>query len=96
MSDKSFNFKIVTPHETIGPLPCDSLKISISDGKNDNAGGSYGIRRGHAEALFALDNGLTEAFSGGKSVFSAETSVGFVKVSRDLVTIVVDSIRLNS
>ena len=93
MSDKCFNFKIVTPHESIGPLSCDSLKFLIADGKRDKQGGSYGIRKGHAEALFALDAGKTEAFIDGKIVFSAETDGGFAKVTPTLVTLVVDSVK---
>ena len=56
MSDKTFNFKIVTPSSSIGPLPCDSLKFSISDGNSDKKGGLYGVRKGHTEALFALQS----------------------------------------
>ena len=94
MSDKCFIFKIITPHGAIGPLRCDSLKISITDGKQSGKGGSYGIRKGHAETLFALEEGTTQAFLDGKSVLFAQTSGGFAKISRDLVIIVVDSVTL--
>jgi len=92
MSDKTFNFKIVTPSSSIGPLPCDSLKFSISDGNSDKKGGLYGVRKGHTEALFALQSGKTEAFLNSELIFSAQTSGGFAKVSPKLVTIVVDNV----
>ena len=93
MSDRCFKLKIVTPNDSIPQILCDSLKINIADGKRDKEGGSYGIRKGHAKAMFALDLGITEALVGGKTVMLAKTSRGFAKVEPDLVTLVVDSVK---
>jgi F0F1-type ATP synthase epsilon subunit len=93
MADKSLYLKIITPNDCIGPFECDSVKLIITDGKRDKEGGSYGIRRGHVTSLLALGKGKTEAFLNSKLVFSAETSEGFAKISPDLVTLVVDSVK---
>ena len=94
MSDRCFKLKIVTPNDSIGPLSCDSLRINIANNNKDREGGSYGIRKGHAQATFALDSGITEALENGKTVMRAKTSRGFAKVEPSLVTLVVDSAKL--
>lgn len=92
MEDKDFLLKIVTPKECIGPFSCDSVKLSITDGKRQKEAGSYGIRKGHAEAVFALEKGKLTALKDGKEIFSFETSKGFATVCKDVVTVTVSNI----
>ena len=91
MTDKSFYLKIITPSECLESIECDSVKVMITDGKSNKDGGSYGIRQGHADSLLALGKGKTEAYLNSKLVFSADTSNGFARVSKGLVTVVTDS-----
>ena len=92
MADKNFCLKIVTPHTTIGPVPCDSVKLTMTDGKKKKQGGSYGIRQGHAEALISLDKGTIEAFENGKPILTLLSSRGIARVKKDGVTVTVSEV----
>ena len=92
MADKDFILKIVTPNGTVGPVICDSVKLSVADGKKKQTGGSYGIRRGHAASVLALDEGRIEALNDGKTVLTLTTSRGFARVDKDMVTVTVSDI----
>lgn len=71
-------------------LECDSVRLTVSDNKLGKAGGSYGIKPGHANAILALADGKTEAFLGGKCIFKADTSAGFAKIEKGTVTLITE------
>ncbi len=80
--------KIITPQGSGEPIDCDSVRLTVRDGQKGRGGGSYGIRRGHAQAFFSLDAGGLTASLEGKPVFQGRTGRGFATVRDDLVTVV--------
>ena len=88
----TLTLKIVTPLGALEPLECDSVRLTVCDDENGSGGGSYGIRAGHARALFALDRGPLRAFLGGEQVFSARVSGGFALAEGGTVTALVEEV----
>ena len=83
--------QIVTPKGALLPVSCDSIRLTVCDGRKGKGGGSYGIRKGHTKALFSLDVGEIRAFLSGKAVFAGQNGRGFATVERDVVTAVVET-----
>ncbi len=69
-----------------------SVRLPVSDSIKGEFSGSYGIRKGHAKAIFSLRSGKVILTSGEKTVFEADISDGFATVENNLVCITVDSI----
>ncbi len=84
---------VITPGETYGPIPCDSVRVTIPDNAAGTGGGSYGIRPGHISALLVLDAGSLQAFSAGRSVFTAQCGCGFASVEHNRITAVTEDCR---
>lgn len=68
-------------------VECDSIRLVAKDDANKKGGGSLGIRKGHVDALIALDKGKVCALLKGSEVFLMEIGGGVAHVSRDVVTI---------
>ena len=83
---------IATPKGSILPIECDSVHLNICDDIKGKNGGNYGIRKGHAKALFSLEKGNVTALLNGKTVYSATTTKGFATVDNNVVTVVVEGI----
>lgn len=83
--------KIVTPTGSRDPIRCDSIHLTLCDGERGRGGGSYGIRPGHAKALFALDDGPLTALLGGSAVLEGRCGGGFAAVDRSTVTVVTET-----
>ena len=83
-------FKIVTPKGAHGPVPCDSIHLTVRDSAHGKGGGSYGIRPGHTKAILTLDAGTITAFLTGKTVLSGACGQGFATVEQNTVTAVVE------
>ena len=86
------NFTLFTPHQTFSPIECDGVKLSISDSTDGEFSGSYGIRKGHAKAVFSLSEGKVTASLNGYEVFSAKCFGGFATVENDNINVVVDGV----
>lgn len=82
--------KIVTPEGAHGPVPCDSIHLTVSDTPQGKSGGSYGIRPGHTKAILTLDAGGITAFLAGEPVLSGRCSRGFATVEQNTVTAVLE------
>lgn len=82
---------IITPKCSYGPVPCDSIHLTVSDDVNGKGGGSCGIRKGHAKSLLSLSEGTIDAFRGGEVVFVGKGGRGFATVHENVVTAVVES-----
>ena len=81
---------IVTPGGARDPIECDSVHLTICDDLSGKGGGSYGVRAGHAKALFSLDKGAVKALLSGQSVLTGESGMGFATVERNTVTVVTE------
>ncbi|MBR5446504.1 MAG: hypothetical protein IKV57_10285 [Clostridia bacterium] len=82
---------IVTPDGGSTVIRCDSIRLPAAEGIRKNSGGSFGIRKGHTDALIAVDSGTVTALLGGKTVFTGTVSGGFAIVSGgDTVSILTD------
>ncbi len=86
---------IATPNGSLPPIECDSVHLTVCDDAKGKNGGSYGIRKGHVNAIFSLESGKTTALLNGETVFSANTSNGFATVNQDTVTVVIENYENN-
>ena len=86
-------FTLFTPHRQYAPIECDSVRINIADSVSGKFSGSYGIRKGHAKAVFSLSEGIISASLKGQEIFSAECESGFATVADDEVRVTVDGIK---
>ena len=89
---KDMKFTLFTPNCKFDTLECDSVILSIADNTDGAFSGLYGIRKGHAKAIFSLNNGKVSVSLSGKEIFSAECMGGFAKIENDDVRVVVDGI----
>lgn len=90
---KNMKFTLFTPHRRFEPLECDSVKLNIADSTDGSFSGSYGIRKGHAKAIFSLSEGRISVSLNGREIFSAECGGGFAKVENDDVRVVADGVK---
>lgn len=89
---RMMKFTLFTPHHKFSPIECDSVKLCISDSSDGKFSGSYGIRKGHAKAVFSLAEGKVTASLNDHEVFSVRCSSGFATIENDNINVVVDCI----
>lgn len=82
--------RIVTPEKEWVYDECDSVNLCVNDNRKGKGGGSYGIHKGHTDAIFSLSEGKLYALKNGEVVVDASASSGFAKVEKNIVTVVVD------
>ena len=87
------NFTLFTPHRQLLPVECDSVKLPVADSVSGKFSGSYGIRKGHAKAVFSLSEGRISVFFNGNEIFSAECNGGFATVENDEGRVTADGIK---
>ncbi len=87
----NLTFVLFTPDCNFPELECDSVKLNIADSISGKFSGAYGIRKGHAEAVFALAEGIVSVKYQEKVIFSAKCSDGFATVKDNIVSVTVDS-----
>ena len=92
MKDR-LTFTLFTPHRTLEPVECDSVRLCITDSVSGEFSGSYGIRRGHAKAVFALASGVISVSLDGKEIYSVQCDGGFATVENNEVRVIADSIK---
>ena len=91
MTEK-LTFTLFAPHCKFPSIECDSVKLSIANSISGKFSGSYGIRKGHAKAVFALAPGKISVSLDRQEVFSAESLGGFAVVENNEVRVVVDGV----
>ena len=74
-------------------MECDSVRLPISDNVKGEFSGSYGIRKGHANAVFSLKAGKIKLTANEKTVFEADISDGFATVENNEVCITVSDVK---
>lgn len=79
--------KIVTPQKVLKDIHCDSVHIMVYDDKNGKGGGSYGIRAGQINTVYAICKGPIYAYHEGKVIFSCETIGGFATFEDNVLTV---------
>lgn len=88
---KSLLLTVAYPDRTPEKLTCDTVTITVQDNKKGRGGGLYGIRPGHAPALFALDSGKAEARLDGVTVFRRTLGTGYARVEDNRITVITES-----
>lgn len=83
--------QIFTVNGQIKPMECDDVLLPISDCVSGAFSGSYGIRPGHAPAVFSLKAGLLQLSFQGKRIYEANVSDGFATVENNELCITVES-----
>lgn len=84
--------KFFTVDSRMPDIKCDSVCLPVSDSSKGEFSGSYGIKKGHAKAVFSLKAGKVTVNSEGEQVFSADISEGFAIVENNEVRITVDTV----
>lgn len=84
--------KIFTVDRQLPEIKCDSVRLPVSDSSKGEFSGSYGIKKGHAKAVFSLRKGKVVASSEGEQIFSTGISDGFAMVENNEVRITVDTV----
>ncbi len=84
--------KVITPTGATDNVSCDSIILTIADSSQSKGGGLYGIRTGHADAIFATDKGKITAKKDGKTVFEEEYGAGFADCRENTVTVITEKI----
>lgn len=79
--------KITSPDGSLPEVYCDSITLCIADNLKGTGGGSYGIRKGHADALIAIGKGEIRAFADGVQIFSHPGDRGFARICKSTITI---------
>lgn len=92
MNDR-LTFILFTPHRQYPSLECDSVRLNVADSVSGKFSGSYGIRRGHAKAVFSLTEGRISVSLGEKEIFTAECDGGFATVDNNEVRVTADSVK---
>lgn len=90
--DNHLTVKIFTVDRQLSDIKCDSVCLPVSDNSKGEFSGSYGIKKGHAKAVFSLKAGKVTVSTDGKQVFSANISDGFAIVENNEVRITVDTV----
>ncbi len=90
-NDKKFITLVgVFPDSPPEKVICDHVSLTVKDSLSGKNGGQYGIRPGHASAVFLLDEGPVEAYLEGKLIWSKRTSEGFAKMMNNTLTLVTE------
>ncbi len=90
----ALTLKIITPEGERAAVACDSVTFFVRDNDKGEGGGSMGIRRGHVDAIAALEaNSVVKARSEGNTVASFIVSGGFAGVKDDIVTIIAEAVK---
>ena len=84
--------KFFTVDRQIPDIKCDSIRLPVSDNSKGEFSGSYGIKKGHARAVFSLKAGLVTINADSEQIFLVNISDGFAIVENDEVRITVDSV----
>ena len=90
---ENLTLTLFTPHKVFDSVECDSVKLNVADSVSGKFSGSYGIRKGHAKAVFSVSEGKISACLKGVEIFSAECLSGFAAVENDEVRVTVDGIK---
>lgn len=85
--------RFFTVGHQIPAMECDSVCLPISDNMRGKFSGSYGIRKGHANAVFSLKAGKIKLTANEKTVFEADISDGFATVENNEVCITVSDMK---
>ena len=91
---EALSLKVITPEKEYVYENCDSVSFTLSDNSKGNGGGSYGIRKGHAKAIFSLSDGKLSASKNGEVIVEGIAAPGFSSVENNIVTVIVDSFEL--
>lgn len=82
--------QIFTVNGPLQPIECDDVLLPITDSVDGSFSGSYGVRPGHAQAIFSLKEGLLQLSFQGKTVFSANVSDGFATIADNDLCITIE------
>ena len=93
MEEKPVLLSVLTPGGEKIRVRCDSVRLIVPDSPDGKtAGGSVGIRRGHADALMAVAPGKIEAFSDGRSAAVCRTEGGLAIIGENTVSVLTSGV----
>ncbi len=89
----SLVFMMYSVDSQVPETDCDYVKLNVADNATGNYSGYYGIRKGHAKAVFSLAEGTVSVYKDKKVILSASCSEGFAVVENNTVSVTVDSFK---
>ena len=92
LQDK-FILTVVTPKGVEYTADCDTVLLNICEGKNGTQSGSYGVKKGHANAVFALAGGKITVKKDGRILYSFDALDGFAVMQDNVLTVTVEDIK---
>lgn len=92
---RELELKIVTPMRKYGPFKCDSIHITVCDDLKGKGGGSYGLRHGGLDSVYALEEGKIEAFLCGEKTISGKSGSGFATDEENSITVAVEYFKID-
>ena len=94
MQDKLL-FKLITPDGLQKETDCESVTINISEDENGKNSGSYGIRKGHANAIFSLDDGEITVKNKDEIIYTVVVKGGFALMQDNVLTVMTNKIEIS-
>ncbi|MBQ8182861.1 MAG: hypothetical protein IJ025_03050 [Clostridia bacterium] len=91
---ENLSLKVITPEKESFYENCESVIFCVNDNKKGNGGGSYGIRKGHAKAIFSLAKGKLSVLKNGEAAIDAKVSSGFARIENNVVIVIVDEFEI--
>lgn len=92
LKNNLFKVSIFTPLGLHFSDNCESVSFWICDGKGKKDIGKYGVKKGHADAVFGVISGEIVIKKGEKIIFSAKSSDGFAVMDKGILKITVEKI----
>ena len=93
MTDRLITLRLVTPSGEAAAVQCGSVQLVMRSDAEGRRGGLVGIRRDHAPAVIALDDGPILASLDGRPVLRAYAAGGYASVRDNVVTVLSDAVR---
>lgn len=90
--DSLFKVNIYTPKGPCFSGNCEYVGFCINAGNDKGDFGSYGIKKGHADAIFSIGEGEISLKKGGQIIYSAKSSEGFAIMEKGVLNITLENI----
>lgn len=92
IKDNLFKVNIYTPNGLCFSENCECVNFCINADKEDGDFGSYGVKKGHADAVFSIGEGIVSIKKAGKVLYSAKNSAGFAVMDKGILNITLEQV----
>ena len=92
VKDNLFKVNIYTPNGICFSENCECVNFCINAGRDDGDFGSYGVKKGHANAVFSIGEGVISVKREGKVLYSVNNSEGFAVMDKGMLNITLEKV----